>query len=334
MTDPFSFQPVPAQSLKDKILCLSLTPCLQRTLTFPELTIGEVNRTRKIEITASGKAVNVARALSELGTTAFQVGFLGGANGGAVAEKLRAGCFPFHYIRSQSETRICQTLINQQNGDVTELVEEMVNPSETEWASLMNWLTQQAQQFEDFALAGSPPPGSGSDIYFRIMSAIRSQNHKSRFWVDSQKAPMLEALKAEPFLVKLNQSEYSATVGKSFDTPESAVRHAKGWLDQTEWVVMTSGSDRVWMLGRETSFVGIPPKINALNPIGSGDAMTAGLIAGFREGLEWPETLRLGIACGAANALSPTSGTLLLEELENLKSETLIHEWTHPFGKN
>jgi tagatose 6-phosphate kinase len=334
MPDPFSFQHIPAPGLKDKILCLSLTPCLQRTLTFPKLTIGEVNRTRKIEITASGKAVNVARVLSELGSTAFQVGFLGGANGVAVAEMLRAGCFPFHYIVVQSETRICQTLIDQENGEVTELVEEMVNPSETEWASLMDWLQKEAQQFEDYALTGSPPPGSGSDIYARIMGAIRSHNPSSRFWVDSQKSPMLAALKAEPFLVKLNQIEYATTVGQSFDSPESAVRHAKGWLDQTEWVVMTSGSDRVWMLGRETSFVGIPPKINALNPIGSGDAMTAGLMSGFHQGLGWPEILRLGIACGTANALSPTSGTLPMETLENLRSQTTIHEWTHPFGNN
>jgi fructose-1-phosphate kinase PfkB-like protein len=60
--------------------------------------------------------------------------------------------------------------------------------------------------------------------------------------------------------------------------------------------------------------------------------MTAGLIAGFRQSLDWPEILRLGIACGAANALSPTSGTLPLKQLENLKSETQVHEWTHPFG--
>lgn len=332
MSDPFSFQPGPDLSLKDKILCLSLTPCLQRTLTFPELTVGEVNRTRKIEITASGKAVNVARVLSELGSTAFQVGFLGGSNGFAVADKLRAECFPFHYIETQSETRICQTLINQQNREVTELVEEMVNPSETEWASLIGWLQNQASQFEDFVLAGSPPPGSGFDIYASIMEAIRFQNLAPRFWVDSQKVPMLEALKAGPFLVKLNQSEYAATVEQSFDSPESAVRHAKGWLDRAEWVLVTSGSDRVWLLGRETSFVGIPPKIDVLNPIGSGDAMTAGLIAGFRQGLGWQEVLRLGIACGSANALSPTSGTLPLDLLEPLRSEVQVQEWPHPFG--
>ncbi len=311
-----------------KVLCLSLTPCLQRTLTFKGLEPGEVNRTADIKISASGKAVNVARILQQLGGQAHQAGFLGGPNGSRVATLLVNENLTHDYIRTQTETRVCQTLIDSQSGEVTELVEEMVNPEPSEWGQFIEWLKQNANSFEDFVFAGSPPPGTPGNSYSRMMDEIRAVAGKSRFWVDSQKAPMLNALQAKPFMAKLNRREFETTIGAQFDSNEEAARKACEWLDHAEWITMTAGARGVWLLGKNASYVAIPPKIQAVNPIGSGDSMTAGMVQGLRSGLSMKETLRLGVACGAANALSSTSGNLMKDQLDKLLQHIQVEDFS------
>jgi len=46
----------------------------------------------------------------------------------------------------------------------------------------------------------------------------------------------------------------------------------------------------------------IPPKIKECNPVASGDALVAGIVAGFANGLTNYESLRYGVACGTAAA--------------------------------
>ena len=60
-----------------------------------------------------------------------------------------------------------------------------------------------------------------------------------------------------------------------------------------------------------------PPRIRALNPIGSGDAVTAGIAYGILKGKDIAEGMRLGLACGAANALTLTRVTLIFRRSGN-----------------
>lgn len=64
-----------------------------------------------------------------------------------------------------------------------------------------------------------------------------------------------------------------------------------------------------------------PPTIDAVNPIGSGDAVTAGLAVALNEGRELSTALVRGMACGAANALSVLSGSLNPEDVARLCDE-------------
>ena len=50
--------------------------------------------------------------------------------------------------------------------------------------------------------------------------------------------------------------------------------------------------------------VGRAAQGGAINPIGSGDALTAGLMAGLTRGISPEECFRLGMAVAAANTLT------------------------------
>ena len=72
-----------------------------------------------------------------------------------------------------------------------------------------------------------------------------------------------------------------------------------------------------------------PPKIAAVNPVGSGDAVTAGMAVDLSRGREVFEAVVTGMACGAANALNLLSGFLKLDDVERLRSKVVENVWRY-----
>src|SRR5215211_2815082 len=63
------------------ILCVTLNPCLDKTLTVPPWKPGDSVRGQSVREVVGGKGNNVARALARLGRPARPATFFGGAVG-------------------------------------------------------------------------------------------------------------------------------------------------------------------------------------------------------------------------------------------------------------
>jgi fructose-1-phosphate kinase PfkB-like protein len=89
--------------------------------------------------------------------------------------------------------------------------------------------------------------------------------------------------------------------------------------------VITDGAKSVYVLGNSDHAVMrlIPPRVQAKNPIGSGDAMMAGIAVGLVRGESFTEAVHLGIACGAANAMTMEPGFVRLADVKRLCSTHL-----------
>src|SRR5436190_14735527 len=72
------------------ILCLGITPTVQRSIVFDRLRIGDVNRTADVTEYASGKSINVARVIRTLGHDVVATGLIGGSRGRFVCEDIAA----------------------------------------------------------------------------------------------------------------------------------------------------------------------------------------------------------------------------------------------------
>ena len=89
-------------------------------------------------------------------------------------------------------------------------------------------------------------------------------------------------------------------------------------------VVVTAGKEPTLAFDGKNFWRVISPYIKAVNPIGSGDAFTAGLVSCLVRGDELGEACRWGSAAGAANALTPLPGEVDREEVERLVREVKI----------
>lgn len=303
-----------------RVLCLSVTPCLQRTIRFKSLQISQVNRADSVTVTPGGKSINVARTLKLLQESPLVTGFAGDETGARMVSYIREMGIETDIVRTSQPTRICTTLIDERAASVTELVEEAPLPIHDEWLALDEKLSLNLAKGDVVVVAGAPPPSSPDDIYAKFTR--KAQELGAKVLIDAHGTMLMEALPCSPLLAKLNDHELSATSGKSVDTEEALCGAARMLIERgAQWVLVTQGKQDAWLLSETAAWRFRPPAVNTLNAIGSGDATTAGIAAGLLRNQSMPDAVQLGIACGSASATTLTPGDLDLDLVRKLLLE-------------
>jgi len=292
------------------ILVVGLSSVWQRTLFYQDFKPGRVNRAARVMETASGKGVNVARVTTTLGERALVLTTAGGHRGRLFRAALRAAALPASVVPVAGETRLCQTLIGP--GSVTELVEEAPALSPREINAVLSAYTRTLRKASMVVLSGTVPKGGGDDFYAKLARLAKSCGIP--VLVDTQKAQLLQVIREQPALVKINVAELAEATGTASLVKGIRELSRLG----ARQIVISRGADPAIAFEGKTSWQVKPPRIGVVNPIGSGDAMMAGIAVGLVRGRSLPDALRLGIACGAANALTDTSGVIRLGDVKKL----------------
>lgn len=302
------------------ILTLSTTPALQRTMMFADLHVDAVNRAADVREFASGKGINAARVIQTLGHPCVATGFVGGDSGAFCRHDMNVAGIGHDFVTVASKTRMCLTLIDQKNQTATELIEEAGSVNASEVARLLVKLELLLQHTKILVLSGTLAPGCGDDFY---ATCVRLANAAHvRTILDAKGQPLKLAMAEKPFVVKPNRAELAATVDHSVD----AINALRDGIRQivsmgASWAVVTDGPAETIVSDGRSFFSLQTPKVNAINPIGSGDAFAAGIAVGFMQGKDVPDACRLGVACAAANAMTDLAGHVRREDLERLLTE-------------
>jgi len=287
------------------ILCLAVTPAVQRTQFLATFQPGEVNRIRRTLVTASGKGVNVALALQRLGGSPRLLGFRGGDSGRFIASEMQRLGIDARWIEVPAPTRHCHTLVEDHTGRVTELVEEAIPPDAEAWSRFARALEDALAGCGWLAVSGALPPGAPPDALAAFCRAAAARN--VNLCVDSQGEPLLHTLEARPTLVKLNTEELQRTFHLPDRTP-AALRQGADQLQQrgAGAVLVTDGAAPAHLFQGARAWTLPPPVIRPVNPIGSGDSVTAGVLHALQQGRPLPAAAAFGLACGSANAETET----------------------------
>jgi tagatose 6-phosphate kinase len=306
------------------ILVVSLSPAWQRTLHFPRLALGEVNRASRVDEYASGKGVNVARVAGQLGADVKLLTALGGERGARLARSLKAQRIAARIVRCAAQTRICQTLLDASNA--TELVEESAPLTSRDVAAVFRAFDSELRRAKILVLIGSAPRGVEKDFYATLIASAARRNIPAL--VDAQGDLLLRAVRAKPFLVRVNRAELAAATGPPRKLSLSLTFAAAQRLVRlgASWVVVSDGANEVAIASRDGCWTITPPRIRAVNPVGSGDAMLAGIAAGLQRGETALEAVRYAVACGVANALTPIAGSVSRATVARLVSNIKCHQ--------
>lgn len=305
------------------ILCIGTTPAAQRVMVFRTLAIDAVNRAAATLDGAAGKSVNVAKVLRALGEEPLAVGFLGGARGAQLSAALRQRDIAQDFVTVTPPTRQCITVIDEAAGTHTELVEESQPVAPSDYKALLAILHARVPGCRALVMSGSITPGGPADLYFQCVALARQAGALSI--VDAQGEPLRRALPAQPGLVKPNRSELAATAGHALPD-DAAVMSAMRELHKrgAQRVVVTAGKDPTLAFDGSCFWRILPPHIRVTNPIGSGDAFTAGLVWRLVRGDDLGEACRWASAAGAANALTLMAGEIDKKAVEQLADQAKV----------
>ena len=91
-----------------------------------------------------------------------------------------------------------------------------------------------------------------------------------------------------------------------------------------EKVVVSLGGDGSVMACSEGVFRGRAPKIEVVNPVGSGDTMVGAFAVAMARGMAVTDQLAYAMACASANCLSASTGHFDMAVADELRAQTSV----------
>ena len=120
-------------------------------------------------------------------------------------------------------------------------------------------------------------------------------NIRRKLWSETQARKVLEPLARDVDLLIGGEDEYCAVFGTS--DPSAALEIAASRNNRL--VIMTKGAEQLSYFGDGQIVSVRPPKVKAIDPVGSGDAFTSGVISGLLGGLSIADAIAQGTISGA-----------------------------------
>ncbi|MBI2886161.1 MAG: 1-phosphofructokinase [Chloroflexi bacterium] len=295
------------------IITLTTNPAIDHTVTLDALVPGDTNRVVESRSDPGGKGINVSRALLELGCESLAMGFVAGARGRFVEHALREQGIYTDFLHISGQIRTNITIQDRKHNTTTTLNEPGPRVEAQHVASLLQRVKKQLSPGDWLIIGGSLPPGVDPGFYARVITLAKGLG--VRCVLDADGEPLARGIAAQPYLVKPNRLEVERLLGRMPKSREplleAAIRiHEAG----VAVVVLSEGYQGAVMVTNEGTWRAYPPAIAAVSPVGSGDAMVAGMVQVLSQDGPPEEALRLGVAAGTAAAMTP--GTLLCRQAD------------------
>jgi len=298
------------------ILCVTLNPVLDTTFFVAEMRPIYRTEAQRVTYVAGGKGDNVARALGALGEPAHALVALGGDTGRHVANLLAGEGITATPAWMSGETRLQITVVDRA------LVQRSFYAPAAPFTAADR--AEFRRRFEDLlpgadavCMSGSAPDARAAELMPELLTLARDRGLPTL--LDSSGEGLRQGVTAAPRIIKVNLAEAAALLECRLVTPEDQVAALDALRAfSSAWAVLTLGEEGALFTAGDRRWSARPPKVDAINPIGCGDAMTAGLMAGITRG-ETPEgCFRLGMAAAAANTLTWDACRFNLADVETL----------------
>ncbi len=293
------------------ITTVCLNPCIDRSIRVAEFQYGATNRVLSVRSDAGGKGVNVAITAARLGLETECLTFLRKNGGKEVENSLLSNGVLSDAIWLDGQLRVNIKLLDQSKGVITEMNEAGDAVSEAALTQMTELVVAHAQDSDFLVLSGSLPPGCPADYYRTLIESV--EGLACQCVLDADGTRFQEGLKARPFMIKPNRPELEAAVGHRLSSLGEIRDAALSYIDQGVSVVAVSmGDEGAFITNGEESLYAPRMAVEVKSTVGAGDAMVAGLTAGFLAELPLDEVFRKGVACATASVM--TEGTMLIDK--------------------
>lgn len=293
------------------ILTVTLNPAIDISYPLDHLAIDTTNRVSHELKTAGGKGLNVSRVLHLLNKEVLATGLIGGHLGKFIEKALDKQHIPHAFYETNQESRICIAILHDK-GQQTEILEGGPNYRvEDEVGFLTKFSTLiESTAIDVMTISGSLPHGLSSTIYSQMIKLAQAKDIK--VLLDCSGNTLSETIAAEdkPYLIKPNTEEIQGILpDEPIETEADLVNAlARQEFKGIPWVIVSRGAQGALAKIEEQYYRVTIPRIDVVNPVGSGDATIAGLASALEEQLSVEDCLKTAMTTGILNTLEKQTG--------------------------
>ena len=301
-----------------QIFTLTLSPSLDSATTTPKIyPEGKLRCTAPIFEPGVG-GINVARAVVYLGGQAHAIFPIGGPTGEHLKELLDQEGIDTRTLKTQDWTRQNMHVHVDNSGEQYRFVMPGARLSDAEF-DLLVLQVQNIPSGSILVISGSLPPGTGIEKLVHLIQQAKAMGLQCI--IDSSGDALKASLDLGGLaLVKPNQNELSALIGRELEHPDD-VRHAAKELvnrGAAERVVVSLGPQGALAVDRDNWVQIVPPPVKKMSTVGAGDSMVGAMTLQLAKGADLFEIVRFGVAAGSAATLNLGTRLCSLEDTQRL----------------
>jgi len=313
-----------ASRLEWRVLIVTVTanPAIDQIFITDRLAFDDRSYLRERAEAPGGRGINASRVLHRLGARTLAIAPCGGPTGRRFEAYLKDLGFAFELVRIQKPIRTNRA-ITDAHGLTVKLDEPgpVLEPDEVK--QLEEAVLRRLPEAEWVLLCGSLPPGVPDGFYGRLIREAARAG--VRTLLDADGAPLIEGLEAHPSVVAPNQMEAERLLDRSLILRSHFHEAALQIQEMGADTVILSLGGRGSVLAHDGSVTEVvPPRVEALCPIGAGDALNAAFVWAVTNGSDVVEAARWGVAAGTASAKLPGLEFAGLEQIREVYAEVEV----------
>jgi len=305
-------------------LTLTLNPAIDKTVSVDRLVFEDRAYILSSGEAAGGRGLNASRLLHSYGVPTVAIVPSGGDAGVRLRQYLACSGYRFEMVPIQRSIRT-NLIITDRQGLTVKLNEPGPELSPEELAHLEQAVISHLDGASWLLLCGSLPPGVSPDSYRRLIRQAKRQG--VRTLVDSDAEVLQDALLEGPTAVTPNQHEASRLLNKGLITRQHIRNAAQRILAMgAESVILSLGSRGALAARDGLILEAVPPSIDAVCPIGAGDALNAAFAWAMTQNGDFADAVRWAVAAGTASARLPGMQFAALETTREIYNRIEVRQ--------
>lgn len=306
------------------IITLTANPAIDLNFTADRLAFDDRAYILARSEAAGGRGIKASSVLHALGVSTLAIAACGGASGERFEAFLRSYGFPVELVRIRRDIRTNYSITDRQ-GLTVKLDERGPTLEPDEIDLLREAVLRKLPEASWLLICGSLPAGVPCDFYRQLVDKAREIGVKTL--LDADRGPLQEGLEARPTVVAPNLMEAESLLNRALVTRshfyDAATRiQAMG----AESVILSLGSRGVVATHDKALLEVIPPAVDAVCPIGAGDALNAAFVWAIQRGKDFAEAVRWGVAAGTASARLPGLEFASRDQIEEIFPDVEVRQ--------
>lgn len=300
------------------ILAVTMNPSVDISYPIPHLKLDDVNRVESVRKTAGGKGLNVARVARLIGEEVLATGVIGGTLGEYIMKELEKDHIQHDFHEISQESRNCIAILH--DGKQTEILESGPVLTEENGDAFLEKYETLLSEASVVTISGSLPKGLPANFYQKMVEL--GSEKEIPVIVDTSGKPLRQVVahRISPYAIKPNISEMSQLLGMEVDHTSCSLKRALSneMFEGIEWIFVSLGKEGAFVKHRSEYYQVTIPRIEAVNPVGSGDATVAGFAAAVNRNQPVPLILKTAMAAGMLNAMEEGTGFINVSRFKRI----------------